>query len=275
MFSNSPSIADIAAVTDGNRNSGGWGDGNGWWVLIILFALFGWGGNRGFGGGGYGTGDGTFNGGIPNGFALATDFASLERKMDGVNNGLCDGFYATANGMNTGFAAVQNALCQGFNGVNQTVTTQGYESRLGTQALQAQLAQCCCDTQAAIQANTTQGVMNTNAIQQQVAQCCCGQEKQAMQTRFDMAQNQCATLQAIDKVGDRIVDYMAQEKMQALRDENQALRLAASQSQQNQYLVDQLRPCPQPAYITSNPWGANGYGGYGYGGCCGTGCGCN
>lgn len=96
-----------------------------------------------------------------------------------------------------------------------------------------------------------------------------------MQTRFDMAQNQCATLQAIDKVGDRIVDYMAQEKMQALRDENQALRLAASQSQQNQYLVDQLRPCPQPAYITCNPWGANGYGGYGYGGCCGTGCGCN
>lgn len=82
-----------------------------------------------------------------------------------------------------------------------------------------------------------------------------------MQTRFDMAQNQCATLQAIDKVGDRIVDYMAQEKMQALRDENQALRLA-----------DQLRPCPQPAYITCNPWGANGYGGYGYGGCCGTGC---
>nr|DAP09071.1 MAG TPA: Protein of unknown function (DUF1619) [Caudoviricetes sp.] len=41
MFSNSaPSLSDIAAVTDGNRN-GGWSDGNGWWVLIILFALFG------------------------------------------------------------------------------------------------------------------------------------------------------------------------------------------------------------------------------------------
>lgn len=241
MFSNSPSIADIAAVTDGNR-SNGWGDGNGWWVLVILFALFGWGGNRGFGGG-YGNGGGTFDGGIPNGFALATDFATLERKMDSIGNGVCDGFYATANGMNTGFAAVQNALCQGFSGINQAVVSQGYETRLGTQALQAQLAQCCCE-----------------------------QEKQAMQTRFDMAQNQCATLQAIDKVGDRIVDYMAQEKMQALRDENQVLRLAASQSQQNQYLVDQLRPCPQPAYITCNPWGANGYGGYGYGGCCGTGC---
>ena len=87
----------------------------------------------------------------------------------GGDNGLCDGFYATANGMNTGFAAVQNALCQGFSGVTQAVTSQGYESRLGTQALQAQLAQCCCDMQAAIQANTTQGVMNTNAIRQQVA----------------------------------------------------------------------------------------------------------
>lgn len=71
MFGNSaPSVADIAAVTDNNRNSG-WGGDGGWWVLIILFALFGWGGNRGFGG--YGNGGGTFDGGIPNGFALATD----------------------------------------------------------------------------------------------------------------------------------------------------------------------------------------------------------
>ena len=95
----------------------GGGDG-GRWVLIILFALFGRGGDRGFGGG-YGTGDGTFNGGIPNGFALATGFASLERKMDGVGNGLCDGLYAAANGMDTGFAAVRNALCQGLSGVDQ------------------------------------------------------------------------------------------------------------------------------------------------------------
>ena len=44
MFNSSPSLADIAAVTGGNRNDGAWGDG-GWWVLIILFALFGgWGG---------------------------------------------------------------------------------------------------------------------------------------------------------------------------------------------------------------------------------------
>lgn len=41
MFnSNGPSLADIAAVT-GNRNNDGFGEGNGWWILIILFAIFG------------------------------------------------------------------------------------------------------------------------------------------------------------------------------------------------------------------------------------------
>ena len=240
MFDNSAlSAADVAAVTDGNRNSG-WGGDGGRWVLIILFALFCWGGNRGFGGG-YGAGGGTFDGGIPNGFAPATDFASLERKMDGVDNGLCDGFYATANGMNAGFAAVQNALCQGFSGV----------------------------TQAAIQANTTQGVMNTNAIQQQIASCCCENEKQQMQTRFENQQNHCTTMQAIDKVGDRIVDYLTAQETQRLRDENQSLKFQASQVAQNQYLTDTLRPCPSPAYITCNPWA-----GQPYGSCASYGCGC-
>lgn len=277
MFNSAPSLADIAAVTDNNRGNAGWGDGNGWWVLIILFALFGWGGNRGFCGG-YGTGGGTFDGGIPNGFALATDFATLERKMDSIGNGLCDGFYATNsnfgqlnNTLATNFAAVQNALCQGFSGVNQAVVSQGYETRLGTQALQAQLAQCCCDTQAAIQANTTQGVMNTNAIQQQIAQCCCDNEKSQMQTRFQMQQDNCATLQAIDKIGDRIIDHMTQQETQRLRDENQALKFQASQVAQNQYLTDTLRPCPTPAYITCNPWSGQPYGScatYSNNGCC-------
>ena len=81
----------------------------------------------------------------------------------------------------------------------------------------------------------------------------------------------CNTLQAIDKLGDRIIDYMSNEKVQSLRDENQALRLAASQAKQNQYLIDQIKPCPIPAYITCNPYAASyGYG-YGYN----NGCGCN
>ena len=89
-----------------------------------------------------------------------------------------------------------------------------------------------------------------------------------MQNRFDAQAYNCNTLQAIDKLGDRIIDYMAAEKTQALRDENQALRLAASQAKQNQYLINELRPCPVPAYITCNPYAAS------YGFTSNNGCGC-
>lgn len=75
--------------------------------------------------------------------------------MDGINNGLCNGFYNTSTQLNNGFAAAQQTMTQGFAGLNQAITSQGYETRLGTQQLQSQLAQCCCDTQSAIQANIT------------------------------------------------------------------------------------------------------------------------
>ena len=41
------SLADIAAATGGNRNNDGFGDGNGWWIILFLL-ICGWGG-YGFG----------------------------------------------------------------------------------------------------------------------------------------------------------------------------------------------------------------------------------
>lgn len=70
-----------------------------------------------------------------------------------------------------------------------------------------------------------------------------------------------------------ILDFLVQDKISSLQAENQSLKLAASQVAQNNYLVDQLRPCPIPAYITCNPWASNyGFNGYGCG--CNNGCGC-
>ena len=112
--------------------------------------------------------------------------------------------------------------------------------------------------------------MNTNAIRQPAASCRCGNEKQAMQTRFENRQDHCAAMQAIDKVGGRIVDYPTNQETQRPRDENQGLKFQASQAAQNQYLTDTPRPCPSPAYITANPWA-----GQPYGPCAGYGCGCN
>ena len=229
MMGENYTLSDIAAVT-GRDNGNGFGNGDwgSWIILFLIFGLFGRGGFGGYGGG-YG------GGGVGENYVLSTDFATIERKLDGINNGLCDGFYAMNTGMLNGFGQLQQGIMQ-----------TGYN-------LSSQLAGCCCDIREGIQANTTQGILNTNQIQQQIAACCCDNEKMAMQNRFDMAQYNCNTLQAIDKVGDRIIDYLSTEKNQALRDENFALRLAASQQAQNAYLVNQLNPCPVPAYITCNP----------------------
>jgi hypothetical protein len=102
------------------NNNGAFGNNGDWIWAFLLFALLG---NNGWGiGGGYGGG----RGGVADNYVLATDFATIERKLDGVNNGLCDGFYAVNTGMLNGFASVQQTLCQGFNGVNAAITDVGY-----------------------------------------------------------------------------------------------------------------------------------------------------
>ena len=113
-------FAEGYAVGKDSSNGGGYGGfggyGSEWIWIIVLFALWQ---NGGFGG--YGN-----RGGVGENYVLATDFATIERKLDGVNNGLCDGFYAMNTGMLNGFANVQNTLCQGFNGVNASITDVGY-----------------------------------------------------------------------------------------------------------------------------------------------------
>jgi hypothetical protein len=106
---------------------------------------------------------------------------------------------------------LNNAITTGFHGVDNAVCTLGYQTQAGFTALGSQLAECCCDTRAAIKDSVTQGVMNTNAIQSQIASCCCDIEKSNMQNRFDAQTYNCNTLQAIDKLGDRIIDFMTTE----------------------------------------------------------------
>lgn len=231
----------------GRDSNGGYNNGNGMfgneWAWIVILLLFGWGRN-GFGGG-YGGGYGN-----PCGTPCATqadvrsavDQQTLISKIDQQTYGIADTFTALNNTLNNNFRGIDNAIC-----------TLGYQGAQHANNLSAQLADCCCKTQTNIERNTNQGILNTNAIQQQISSCCCDLEKMNMQNRFDAQAYNCNTLQAIDKVGDRIIDYLANEKTQALRDENFALRLAASQAQQNEALLNKLSPCPSPAYVVPNP----------------------
>lgn len=161
-------------------------------------------------------------------------------KLNGINSGMCDGFYA----MNT-------SLLQGFNG-----------------------------TQQAINSDTVANMQNTNALSTQLAQCCCENRQGQAQIQYDMATNTCAIQNAIQnqtqqniqndnanyrQLHDEIVANRMEDLKSKIADQAQEinqLNLSASQCQQNAYLISQLRPSPIPAFQVANPFASM------YTGCC-------
>lgn len=114
MFNNSNgySLADIAAATgSNNRNDGMW-DNGAWWIIILFLFCF----NGGMWGNGFGRGMGA---GSPayqgtttrEEIAYGFDMNGLQNSIRGVQQGLCDGFYAMNTGMLNNFAGVNNAVC--------------------------------------------------------------------------------------------------------------------------------------------------------------------
>ena len=230
-------------------------------IIFLIFALGGWGNNNGFGGN-------RGNSSVADNYVLASDFATIQRQLsDGfgdltaqsryIQNGLCDGFYA----MNT-------SLLNGFAGVNNSIMTNGYETRNAIQGVSSQLANCCCSLE--------KGQMETNYLNAQ--NTCALQNTMNMNTR-DIVDTVNANYRALhdEIVANRIEDKNAQ--IQAQQNEINALRLAASQERQNNYLIEKLDPnkCPIPAYVVQPPqqvtFPTNCCGTFtGYNGC---GCGCN
>ena len=233
----------------GGNGWGGFGGDNGWWVILFLIIICGW--------GGYGNGFGNRGGnGAVDGYVLTSDFANIERKLDGVNNGICDGFYAMNTGMLNGFAGVTQAITSGFSA--------------------AELARC----------NQQSALMQTLFQMQMQAQNCCCENREAIQgVRYDMAAQACDTRNTVQNTTRDIIDAMncgfrsidqrltAQElaaKDAKIAEQNQQLfaaQLAASQAAQNSYLVSTLRPSPNPAYVVANPYCCNSGYNYGCGNC--------
>lgn len=219
---------DVPVTMGGAGTGSGFFNGDGIWAIILLAIIFGW-GNGGWG-------SNRQAGGVTDGYVLASDFSNIERKIDGVNSGICDGFYAMNTGMLNGFAGVTNAI-----------TTGGYETRNAISDLSAQLASCCC--QNALAQKDTQFAIagQTSAIQQSL---CTGFR--------DVIENQNATYRALhdELVANRIEDKNAQ--IAAQQNEINALRLRASQTEQNTFLISQLKPSPIPAYQVANPYCCQG-----------------
>lgn len=249
------------AYSGSNGGFGGWGD-DAWLILILLFACGGWGGFGGMGG---------FGGG------LGYDFPWLLNGQQGINANTNAGFNQAAtasaigdlhNSVVSGFGDVQTALCGGFAGVNATVN--GAQNAIAQQLYTNQIADL--ERSYAAQTASSQGM---NAIQSQLAQCCCDNRLATANLGSDIARESCATrtadtqntqaiLNALNAGVQSIKDQMCNDKIDAKNDEISALRqqiamkdLAASQVAQNAFIqqgfsneVDQLynrlSNCPVP-----------------------------
>ena len=235
--------------SNGGSNNGGFGDMGGIWGIILAALILG-GGNGGFGFGGFGGGVG-LNGALTraelyDGFAMQ----NIDSAVRGVQQGICDSTYA-----------LTNTITNGFHGVDSAVCNLGYNVQSGFNGLSSQLAQCCCDNRAAIADVKYQMATDTCAIQNTI-----------QNTTRDLMDNQNAGTRAI-------LDFLTQDKISTLTAENQSLKFAASQAQQNAFitanqeaqtaeLIRRISPMPVPAYSVPAPYP------YGYNNGCGCGCGC-
>ena len=242
------SLSDIAAVTGGNGGEFFGGNNGGWWlILLFLFAFGGWGNN------GWGNGNPS---NVANDISYNFDVNGLEEGLRDLTASTANGFYNTNTSMLTGFANAQSQLCN-----------------TGFEIVQA------------INQNTVAGMQNTNALQAQLAEHTAAEQLANCQTinqlnnqfanlNYNLATQECDTRRAAQDIGRdiienantntrQIMDFLIQDRITALTTENQALKGQISQSEQNAYLINALRPSAEPAYLVANPY-TGGYGTFGY-----------
>ena len=243
--------------------NGGWGGsfGNGFeaiiW-LVVIAAIFG---------GGFGNGFGWGNGG---GSAALTrgelcqdmNFNDLQSGVRTLQQSISDGFANQNQYFTDRVDVLANQIATGFDAINLSIVRDGYETRN------------------AAQQNMIANMQNTYQLNDSIKDCCCKTQNGFSQIAYNQATDTCAIQNsiatAVRDITDNanantrsLYDFLVNDKIADLQQENQNLRLAASQERQNNYLVDRLLPVARPAYITCSPYASA----YGTPNGCGCGCG--
>lgn len=243
----------------GNGFGGGFGD-NGWWILVLLLlAGGGWGNGFGFGGGNF----------AADGAALYPWMNQAELTTGGFQNAqLASQLSGIQSSVTSGFGDVQTALCGGFAGVNASIN--GAQSAISSQMYADTIANL--ERSFAAQTASTQGM---NAIQSQLATCCCDNRAATADVKYTIATEACADRAAVsDGIRDvitsqtantqAILDKLCALELDGYKRENDNLRtqlnmsqLAASQAAQTatfqqglnnevDALYNRLSNCPVP-----------------------------
>ncbi len=254
----------MALIQNASRNQDSWGGGM-WWIwVIIMFWLWGGNGNM-FGRNGMN--------GLPN--QLNNDYGR-EVLLQAIN-GNGSAISQLANTLNCDINALQTAIGQAQQSIQAVGNQVGMSGQQiinsiqqGSCQLGNQLAQCCCNIQDSItRANYENQISNlnqTNTLQNSINSVNTSVERGFASTAYETASQTCELKNAIAAQTQVINDKFCQLQMREmarenreLRDQVQAYQLSASQQAQTANIINQIRPCPIPAYITCNPYGYNSY----------------
>ena len=272
---------------------------NGQWNNPFIYLVWMMFANRFFGGNGWG-GDGFGGAQGAQNIEVQGQLAALRDQMNSNQNSnlLMDAIKGNntaigqlAGQLNCDFNTLNSAICDVRGGIDKVAGQVGFSAERVINAVNAgdcqisrQISECCCNVREAI---TRQGYENqlatvnqTNTLQSALNFVNSSVERGFAATNYETAQQTCELKNAIAAQTQVINDKFCQLEMremareiQTLRDERNAYQLSASQQAQTQNLVNQLRPCPIPAYITCNPYSSQNdgfpYYGYNNGGSCG------
>lgn len=232
-----------------NGGFGGFGNGDGWWILLLFLLL----GNNGWGGNGIGGGNGVgglypwmnqteqINGGFRDQM-LNSNITSIRDGINGLSTQLCNCCSDMAMTVNNGFSQAEIA-----NNARQMASmNQNF-------ALQSALQNCCCENRAGI-ADLKYTVATEN---------CADRAALSDALRDVIAANTASTQRILDQMCSDKIDAK-NEKIAELQRELQMAQLASSQRVQTQAILadnalqttaleQYLAPVPRPAYIVQNP----------------------
>ena len=277
----------VAALMNGNRNQDNWGGSGCWWIWIfLLFWMRG-----GFFGNGFGQ-EGCA--GIPQQLNNATGRELLMQAIQGNRSAIDQ----VASALNCSSSQLQSALCNIQGAVDKVAGQVGMSSQAVINAVQNsgceignQISSCCCNLQSLINQSTCNiqntATQNANAIQNAITNMSY-QNQLSNLNNTNSIQNTLnagfngnresftAAINALSSKVDAQTSYLTaqfnslekremQNKIDTLREQKQTLEFAASQQAQTANLIDQLRPCARPMYLSCSPYQSYGWP---FGGCC-------
>lgn len=213
----------------GNMMGDGFGYGGGAWFMwiIVLFFLIG--------------GNGAWNNNrgdvarIQDVYA-ANDSQSLRQAVNNLGNGIADATFSLNNNILGQSNLLQRDILQGDFMLDKSI--MGAANNLGGALAENRFAQqhCCCETN-----------RNIDAV------------------RYENAANTCKITTNANEGTQKILDKLASMEFNAMKSENDNLRMALAnerninvQYMQTRDIIGAVRPFPQPSFLVGNPYVANG-----------------